>query len=491
VMDPGTRRFFPVPKPGIEPVPAQNPLLSLAPGKTHVVKFTFKNVAIPDVAEQEPVKNDVVARLKERWKTQRDLIQRGRARVTRSVQPGEGIAPDRLIKLLDTLDQRRVPPILELIRKEFPDAEPANSLTLELVVDEPRRREDWVAPVNKIAVFNGRESVSYFPVNDQVDIAVNSGKNPVTFQIQGIGDYCHLAGLNGDVTQQADGKVTLERKTTYSSDRLVVDAATGFVYRDSYSFRPGRESSQTEHWQFAPRPTPQGLVVPGMSIELHLHNGRIDSILIKTIESIDLAAPISPETFVVSVPAGTSIIDYRDGRDDTNRGVVRSPVTDIITRANEIAATWKRFVPPVKPGDQAPAIEAVVWLNQSGKIDAPKLKGKVVLVDFWGITCGPCVAELPEVSEAAERFAGTDLMIIGLHESRGTVEEVAEFAAKRGMTYPLAIDRPAKESGWFGATFAAYGVRGIPSAAVLDREGKVVFIGEFRLALEKAAVLLK
>ncbi len=491
VMAPGTRRFFPVRTPGFEPVGTENPLLSLAPGKTNVVKFTFKKAALPDVVEQETVKNDVVGRLMERWKSQRVLIQRGRARVTRSVLPGAGIASEQLIKLLDSLDTSRVPSIFELIHKEFPDAETAKSLTLELIVDEPRRREDWVAPVNKTIVFNGRESVSYFPVNDQVDVADNSGKNPMTFQVQGIGYYCHLAGLNGDITERANGKVTLARKSTYTTARLVIDEKTGFVYRDSHFFRPGNESSQTEHWQFAPWPTPEGLVLPAMSIELNLHNGRINNILIKTIESIDLTTPISPETFVVSVAAGTSIIDYRDGRDDTDHGVVRSPVTDVVTRADEIAATWKRFVPPVKPGDQAPAIEPIVWLNRSGRIEAPNLKGKVVLVDFWGMTCGPCVAELPEVREAAERFAGTDLAIIGLHESSGTVEEVAQFAAKRGMTYPLAIDRASKESGWFGAAFAAYGIRGIPSAAVLDRQGRIVFVGQFHEAIERAAALLK
>ena len=79
----------------------------------------------------------------------------------------------------------------------------------------------------------------------------------------------------------------------------------------------------------------------------------------------------------------------------------------------------------------------------------------------------------------------------GLHDSGGTLKEVAEFAAKREMKYPLAIDHPAKEEGWFGATFAAYGVRGIPAAAVIDRAGKVVFVGRFPEALERAAALLK
>jgi len=82
-------------------------------------------------------------------------------------------------------------------------------------------------------------------------------------------------------------------------------------------------------------------------------------------------------------------------------------------------------------------------------------------------------------------------MIIGLHDSSGTVAQVSEFAAKRGIAYPLAIDRAPEDPGWFGATFAAYGVRGIPGAAVIDRQGKVVFVGRFREAVEKAAALLK
>ncbi len=293
----------------------------------------------------------------------------------------------------------------------------------------------------------------------------------------------------GAITERANGKVTIEKKTDTFSSRRVADAATGFVYRDSFRYHNG--SSATEHWQFAPRSTPQGLVIPGMSITLHTYGDLTNPIWIRTIESIDLTTPVAPESFVVSVPAGTLLLDYREGRDDSYRGILRAPVTDILARADEIAATRKRFVPPVKPGDRAPAIEATVWLNQFGKTDPPKLEGKVVLVDFWGISCGPCVGQLPEVREAVEHFAGTSLMIIGLHDSSGTVKELAEFAAKRGLTYPLAIDREPKESGWFGATFAAYGIRGIPSAAVLDRQGKLAFVGDFRQAIEKAAEILK
>jgi thiol-disulfide isomerase/thioredoxin len=116
----------------------------------------------------------------------------------------------------------------------------------------------------------------------------------------------------------------------------------------------------------------------------------------------------------------------------------------------------------------------------------------VVLVDFWGISCGPCVAELPEVQAAADHFAdkSKDLVFIGLHDSGATADQVAEFARKRGITYRLAVDRPEDEEGWFGATFKDYGVRGIPAAAVIDRKGKVAFVGRFPEALKEAARLL-
>jgi thiol-disulfide isomerase/thioredoxin len=147
----------------------------------------------------------------------------------------------------------------------------------------------------------------------------------------------------------------------------------------------------------------------------------------------------------------------------------------------------------LKVGQAAPAIRPARWLDRDGPADPPELAGKVVLVDFWGISCGPCVAELPEVQAAAAHFAGKgqDLVLIGVHESGASADQVAEFARKRGLTYRLAIDRPGDEKGWFGATFKEYGVRAIPAAAVIDRQGKVAFIGRFREALREAAKRLR
>jgi hypothetical protein len=74
-----------------------------------------------------------------------------------------------------------------------------------------------------------------------------------------------------------------------------------------------------------------------------------------------------------------------------------------------------------------------------------------------------------------------------MHECGAPADPVAEFARKRGLTYRLALDRPAGEEGWFGAMSKDYGVRAIPAAAVIDRQGKIAFVGRFHEALPEAA----
>jgi peroxiredoxin len=117
--------------------------------------------------------------------------------------------------------------------------------------------------------------------------------------------------------------------------------------------------------------------------------------------------------------------------------------------------------------------------------------GKVVVVAFWGLTSAACAAEMPVVQAAADRFAGNDdFVVIGIHESGRSADQVAAFARERGLTYRLAVDRPDGLDGWAGATFQAYGIRVVPAAAVIDRKGRIAFVGRFPGALAEAARLL-
>jgi peroxiredoxin len=133
-------------------------------------------------------------------------------------------------------------------------------------------------------------------------------------------------------------------------------------------------------------------------------------------------------------------------------------------------------------GREAPPLQAVAWVNSSPRT-MQQLRGKVVLIDFWGIGCGPCVASLPGVQRAADQFKSKGVVVIGLHNSGATPAKLREFAKQHKLTYPLAIDGPDTRKLSFGKTFRQYTVQGIPAVAVIDRHGKVAYLGH---SLEEA-----
>jgi peroxiredoxin len=130
----------------------------------------------------------------------------------------------------------------------------------------------------------------------------------------------------------------------------------------------------------------------------------------------------------------------------------------------------------VLQGRQAPPLSVVAWVNSAPRT-LKQLRGKVVLIDFWGMGCGPCVASLPEVQRTAEQFAKKGVVVIGLHDSSASAPQLQEFAKSHKLTYPLAIDTPDNPKGSARNTFGEYGVHGIPSVAVIDRDGNVVYLG--------------
>jgi protocatechuate 3,4-dioxygenase beta subunit/peroxiredoxin len=141
-------------------------------------------------------------------------------------------------------------------------------------------------------------------------------------------------------------------------------------------------------------------------------------------------------------------------------------------------------------GQAAPPLNAVAWVNAEPGL-ARELRGKVVLIDFWSIGCGPCVASLPGVQAAADQLKARGAVVIGLHDSGATPEKLREFAKEHKLTFPLAIDAPDEQKITFGKTFRTYGVQGIPSVAVIDRNSKVAYLGNFLTeALARVGALL-
>lgn len=100
-------------------------------------------------------------------------------------------------------------------------------------------------------------------------------------------------------------------------------------------------------------------------------------------------------------------------------------------------------------------------------------RGKVVLVDYWATWCGPCKAEVPNVLENYRAYhdKGFEVLGISLNEDQAEVEE---YLSQAGIPWPTLFSSEKEASGWDHPMVKYYGIHGIPSAILVDREGNVV-----------------
>jgi len=120
-------------------------------------------------------------------------------------------------------------------------------------------------------------------------------------------------------------------------------------------------------------------------------------------------------------------------------------------------------------GAAAPDVTFTAVLNAPAPIATlADLRGSAVLIEFWATWCGPCRAQIPHMNELHASHAARGLVVLGLAfgEKQGVVEP---FVNNNAMAYPIGFDD--------GGAAKAYGVRGIPSAFLIDADGVLVWSG--------------
>jgi peroxiredoxin len=128
----------------------------------------------------------------------------------------------------------------------------------------------------------------------------------------------------------------------------------------------------------------------------------------------------------------------------------------------------------VHPGDIAPELAVtradgttVQLADLQGRpIRLADLRGKGVWINFWASWCPPCQSETPVVRDVADQFRDRGLVVLGISVQETSAENVAAYAARYQLNYPIAADVT-------GEIYRLYRPPGLPTSIFIGPDGVV------------------
>ncbi|MCU0917659.1 MAG: TlpA family protein disulfide reductase [Planctomycetes bacterium] len=130
----------------------------------------------------------------------------------------------------------------------------------------------------------------------------------------------------------------------------------------------------------------------------------------------------------------------------------------------EFEATYNTGRPQRAP-ELAP-VDVQAWLN-TDPLTLQQLRGKVVLLDFWGTQCRPCVAALPDLQKLFRTHQDRGLIVLGITAGESEAR-IRAFLDNRHLTFPVAMARGSN-------LWHKYAIEGTPTYFLIDRAGHLVW----------------
>lgn len=129
----------------------------------------------------------------------------------------------------------------------------------------------------------------------------------------------------------------------------------------------------------------------------------------------------------------------------------------------------------LKEGDLAPEFAVTLPDGTTGALQdldgnpvtLASLKGKLVWVNFWASWCPPCQAETPVLREMDEAYGDRGLAIVAIAVQETTVDNVAAYAQRYELEFPIAFDARAD-------VFRRYQVYALPTQFFVGPDGRVL-----------------
>jgi len=139
---------------------------------------------------------------------------------------------------------------------------------------------------------------------------------------------------------------------------------------------------------------------------------------------------------------------------------------------SHIARYANQSSPPDLVGKWWTNTQPIEGLVQDNILPLKTLEGKVVMLDFWHIWCGPCVEEIPHIQKIWDDYKNRGLIVIGVHSVLPIeTEEIEEFVRKNEITFPIVLNKG--QGFWNESIGNPYGILAVPQQWLIDKHGRV------------------
>jgi peroxiredoxin len=121
-------------------------------------------------------------------------------------------------------------------------------------------------------------------------------------------------------------------------------------------------------------------------------------------------------------------------------------------------------------GNPAPDFTVATVAGPRGTASLKKLRGKVVLLDFWGTFCVPCKSSFPKLQALNAKYEGSGLQVVGVSEDEAEDRsKVPTFASTYGAKFAIGWDEDRSIA-------QRYQPETMPSSFLIDKKGVVRFV---------------